>query len=548
MEADVVRQRTGRMTLCQALACAWVLAAAACLSPPASAGDIVQGTLQLRWGDARASPSGRVAMPPLLEVRLELGAGLHYRLDAAEATRAAGDLASLSNRRVAVSYLPRTKFMAGSGIDAIVPVGRLPQRATAREAGGRIAMAAPLVGGTRWVTLMCKFADVAAEPKSRAFFQAQYGNAPGQLGHYWSEVSYGAIHLADSAAYGWYTLPAARADYVPGIAGRPRADLSRLFDDCVAQADADVDFSRVQGINLVFNDELDGRAWGGGACGLLEGVHTCTRATWSPPWASDNIATLAHEMGHGYGLPHADNSDGDADTHDNPWDLMSDAWRHAAADPVLGLLPKHLAMHQRDRLGWVPAARKLFVPADNETSHDIELDAGSVVSSRRIQLVVLAGATQPDPYKAVAYTLEARRRSGTYESGLAGDAVIVHRLGDNGIAYSIDTDTPPADLSGNEGSMLKVGEYWNTPDGLHWISVVASTPTGFRLRIGPRPRVMSAPAPALEGSPPAPSARSLETARVDAGAPPGRPLRAGAACRLWARRWWAPLACVLLER
>lgn len=525
-----------------------MLVVGACLSAHATARDIVQGTLQLRWGDARAAPQGHVTVPPTLEAWLELGPGLRYRLDETEATRAAGDLSALSNRRVAVSYRPRGSIAAGPAIEAIVPVGRLPQRATARDAGGRIAMAEPLVGGTRWVTLMCKFADMAVEPKTRAFFQAQYGNAPGQLGHYWSEVSQGAIDLAGSAAYGWYTLPAVRADYITGIAGKPRADLSRLFNDCVAQAEADVDFRHVQGINLVFNGELDGRAWGGGACGLLEGVYACTRATWSPPWASDNIASLAHEMGHGYGLPHSDNSDGDADTHDNPWDLMSDAWRHATADPVLGLLPKHLAMHQRDRLGWVPAARKQVVPADNEATHDIVLEAGSVAASSQVQLVVLAGAAQPDPYQTEFYTVEARRRSGTYESSLAGDAVILHRVGGNGVAYSVDTDTPPADLSGNEGSMLKVGEQWNTPDGRHWVSVVASTPTGFRVRIGPRPRVMSTPAPALERSLPALSATPVATGRMDAGTPPGKRPRMGSICGLLARRWPASAACASSER
>jgi M6 family metalloprotease-like protein len=395
---------------------------------------------------------------------------------------------------------------------------------------------------------MCKFADVTAEPRPRAFFQAQYGDAPGQLGHYWSEVSYGAITLAGSTAHGWYTLPAPRADYITSASGRPRADLSRLFSDCTAQADAEVDFRNVQGVNLVFNGELDGRAWGGGACAVLDGAYACTRATWSPPWGSDNVASLAHEMGHGYGLPHADNSDDDADPHDNPWDLMSDAWRHAVSDPVLGLLPKHLNMHHRDRLGWISPARKVVVPADNNAVHEIALDAGSVLQSRHVQLVVLAGEAQPDPYRTVSYTVEARRRGGTYEAGLAGDAVILHRVAENGIAYSLDTDLPPADLSGNEGSMLKVGEQWSTPDGRHWVRVVASTSSGFRIRVGPRPRVMSAPVPAREGSPPARAASAAEARPTDRDGPTDRHPRAALACGRLTRRGQAFAACLLFER
>ena len=529
----------------QSRVCALVVACAGPL-PQAWADDIVQGTLQLRWGDARAAPTGRASVPALTEAWLERAPGVRSPLDVAEAQRAAGDLAALSNRHVAVSYVSRNGVGTALAIETIVPVGQLPRRALAQEAGGRIAMAAPVSGGSRWVTLMCRFSDVMTEPKSRAFFQAQYGDAPGQLGHYWSEVSYGAINLAGSTAYGWYALPAPRAAYIADVVGRPRADLSRLFSDCTAQAEADVDFRNVQGINLVFNGELDGRAWGGGACGLLEGVQACTRATWSPPWASDNVASLAHEMGHGYGLPHSDNSDGDTDTHDNPWDLMSDAWRRAASDPVLGLLPKHLNMQQRDRLGWVAPARKRVVQADNETVHEIVLDAGSVLASAHVQLVVLAGAAQPDPYQTVSYTLEARRRSGTYESHLAGDAVIVHRVAGNGVAYSIDTDTPPADLADNEGSMLRVGEHWSTPDGRHWVSVVASTSAGFHLRVGPRPRVMSTPAPPLE--------RVAAGMPVSAGAvvvgdaPLRRSLHGRPVWGLPARRWRARAACALFAR
>ena len=85
----------------------------------------------------------------------------------------------------------------------------------------------------------------------------------------------------------------------------------------------------------------------------MRGARLCKRVTWNPPWSFRNLAPLAHEMGHGYGLPHSDNSDGDDDTYDNPWDLMSDAWRNAVSDATHGLLPKQLNMAQRDRLGWV---------------------------------------------------------------------------------------------------------------------------------------------------------------------------------------------------
>lgn len=476
------------------LACLVLGAAVTLPGPRARAETVVQGTLQLQWGDPPQSLPGRARAEPQLRAWVDMGPGRRHELDVAQARRAAGDLYALANRRVAISYAPSARVMSSApAIQAIVPTDRLAQGAGAIGPDGRVMASAAVQGSTRWVTLMCKFNDIGTEPKTRDYFQSQYGNAPGQLGHYWSEVSYGKIDLAGSTAHGWYTLPKPRSAYVTTVNGKQKAELSQLFADCAGVADIEVDFRGVQGVNLMFNGELDGNAWGGGACATLDGVYTCTRATWSPPWSYNNLAPLAHEMGHGYGLPHSDNSDGDSDTYDNPWDLMSDAWRNATSDAVYGTLPKHLNMYQRERLGWVDAARKLTIPAGNQTAHTITLDAGSLAGSPNTQLVVLAMPAQPDPYKTVIYTLEARRRTGTYESRLAGDAVIIHKLENYGIAYSVDSDVPAADFSSNEGSMLKVGEHWSTPDASHWVEVVSATAHGFVVRVGPRSRQMSTP-------------------------------------------------------
>nr|WP_298127641.1 hypothetical protein [uncultured Pseudoxanthomonas sp.] len=545
-----------RQVRIRALIAGCVLAFAGILPAfPLRAETVVQGILQLQWADPPRALPGRVQAAPQLDVWLETGPGQRVPLDVAQSRRAAGDLYALANRHVAVSYqAPVTKVMSSSSarsvIDTIVPTGRVPQRAKSVGADGRVMAAAPVLGATRWVTLMCKFADIESEQKPRAYFQEQYGNAPGQLGHYWSEVSYGQVNLAGSTAHGWYTLPQPRAAYLTTTNGKQKAQLSTLFADCAAAADAEVDFSNIQGVNLMFNGELDGNAWGGGACATLDGVYTCTRVTWSPPWSFANLAPLAHEMGHGYGLPHSNNSDGDSDTYDNPWDLMSDAWRNATSDTTYGLLPKHINMYQRERLGWLPPSRKRTIAADNRDMQEFVLDAASLVQTTNAQLVVLAMPSQPDPYKTVIYTLEARRRTGTYEAKLAGDAVIIHKLEDYGIAYSIDRDVPAATLSSNEGSMLKVGGRWNTPDDLHWVEVVSATANGFVVRVGPRPRSMSSPAPVLvrpatvaaSSSPPV----SQPPRVTSVAAPADRARRRG--CDVLPRALRLQVVCALMER
>lgn len=467
----------------------------------AHAQTIEQGLLQLEWGDPPRVSPGQPRLSPRFNAHLVKDDGTRIVLDPAQARLAAGDLYALANRRVAVSFdAPGRVMSAAPAIKAIVPADRVVQGAPAMAASGRVMASAPVSGNTRWVTLMCKFGDIATEQKALAFFQSQYGEAVGQLGHYWREVSYGKIDLSGSSAYGWFTLPQPRSFYVTQENGKDKADLKKLFADCGAAADATVDFGSVQGVNMMFNGDLDGFAWGGSSCAPLEGrTNFCTRVTWNPPWSFNNLAPLAHEMGHGYGLPHSNNSDGDDDTYDNPWDVMSDGWSNAVRDATYGARPKHINIFQRHRLSWVNAARQLVIPYGNTATRQVDLDFAHLPGSVNTQMLVLSLSPQPDPYATVVYTLEARKPEGAYEGALAGTAVILHKLERSGTAYSIDADTPAANTSNNEGSMFKVGERWVTPDGSHAIRVDAVTATGFRLTVGPGapPRVMSSPLPPL---------------------------------------------------
>ncbi len=459
---------------------------------------IEQGLLQLEWGDPAPVAPGQAKSKSRFNARLVKDDGSRIALDPAQARKAAGDLYVLANRRVAIAFgAPGKTASSTPTIEAIVPADRTAQSAPVTAASARVAAAAPVNGVTRWVTLMCKFSDIGTEQKTQAFFQSQYGEGVGQLGHYWREVSYNKINLAGSSAHGWFTLPQPRSHYVTEENGEDKADLKKLFADCGAAADATVDFNSVQGVNMMFNGDLDGYAWGGGMCAPLEGrSNFCTRATWNPPWSFSNLAPLAHEMGHGYGLPHSDNSDGDSDTYDNPWDVMSDGWYNAVSDSTYGTRPKHINIFQRHRLSWVDGARQQVIVLGDLATRDIALDYAHLAASGNVQMLVLSLSPQADPYATVVYTLEARKREGPYEGALAGDAVIVHKVQASGTAYSIDADVPPANRANNEGSMFKVGERWVTPEGSHAVTVKAQTATGFVVTVGP-PRAMSSPLPPL---------------------------------------------------
>jgi hypothetical protein len=483
-----------------ALRGAWVMAVLTMCAlapvPEARAQTIEQGLLQLEWGDPPRATVGQPRLAPQFNASLLKDDGSRIALDPAQAKLAAGDLYVLANRRVAVAFGPQARVMSSArAIEAIVPVERTTQSAQVHAANARVMAAAPINGTTRWVTLMCKFSDAVEEQKDLAFFQSQYGEGVGQLGHYWREVSYNKINLTGSTAHGWYTLPSPRSTYVTTVDGKDKANLNKLFADCASAAPETVDLNGPVGINMMFNGNLDGYAWGGQSCATVRGASLCKRVTWNPPWSFGNLAPLAHEMGHGYGLPHSDNSDGDDDTYDNPWDVMSDGWYNAVSDATYGTRPKHINIFQRHRLSWVDAPRQQVIVLGDLATRDITLDYAHLANSTNVQMLVLSLSPQADPYATVVYTLEARKREGTYEGNLAGNAVIIHKLERSGTAYSIDADVPPANRSNNEGSMFKVGERWVTPEASHAVTIKSQTATGFVVTVGP-PRVMSSPLPA----------------------------------------------------
>ena len=356
------------------------------------------------------------------------------------------------------------------------------------SANGEAGRTEGIYGPQPWVSILCKFSDFSAEPENLAYFLDMYSsNYPG-LDHFWRELSFDQVNLEGSNAYGWYTLPHPRSYYVPEGG---YMDWGAAAYDCTRVAENDIYYPNYVGINMMFNANLDCCAWGGSWYLCLDGQCQNWRMTWEPPWGYQNIGVIAHETGHGFGLPHSYWNP--LVVYDNQWDVMSDVWSNSnrgGIHPVYGTMGQHTISYHKDLLGWIDDSQM------------------AVIGTGRIQTLTLERLASPqnDNYLGVRIlvddspyhflTVEARQLVG-YDTWLprqAGwdQAVVLHDVHsyDNMPARVIDIDQDG--YTDDESVMWLPGETYITPTLGIEVSVLSATDTGFVVNISNRFTAMSA--------------------------------------------------------
>ena len=430
-------------------------------APPAANAGItmtVSGMVTLVWGDgSRDRPE---SIGPIAILTDGASHRVELKLDDATLTRVGG-LLSLNRRRVTVTG---SWTMTTSSHPAAVLM------VTDLHFQDGLGPAAPeaVTGAQPWVSIMCKFSDVSTEPKTLAFFQGMYASTYPGLDHFWRQISYDNVNVAGSNASGWYTLPHSLA-YYQALA-YPSPGLDQLFTDCTAAAAPYVNFAPFVGINMMFNAEYDpGYAWGGNYWATLGGVTKTWRVTWEPPWGYANLSVIAHEMGHGFGLPHS--SFDRSIVYDNCWDVMSDTWDCATTDPTYGDLGQHTISFHKDLLGWFRAPEKLTLNVGQSTSVRLErLGTPGWPIPKMVQVPIAGSST-------LFYTIEARQTVG-YDGALPGNAVIVHEVD--------TTQTIPAVVQGTNGSAgaaWGVGSLFRDATNGIGMTVTNATPGGFTVAV-----------------------------------------------------------------
>jgi M6 family metalloprotease-like protein len=476
----------------------FVTALMSSISQPVSAQDPgpaeMGGWFNILWADA---PDGS-APPPLYVFTDDNEQKSILLMDEALAAPLGGVLA-LDRRRITIRGTQQEASALTGGVSAIlvesIALGEADLSATADSE----IQSQAVTGSQAFVTIACKFSDVGATPKSVSYFQGMYSSSHPGLDYYWRQVSYDNINIVGSAAYGWYVLPYPRSYYV----------VDNYFNSflasttCAAAANADVNFANYTGINFMFNDDLDGYAWGGTEYMTLDGITKFWPMTWEPPWAYENSGVIAHEMGHAFGLPHSSGMYGEV--YDNVWDVMSDHWtvcwetdangdwvRNLNWDATYGCLGQHTISYHKDILGWIPAAQKYTAVFNTASTSTLERLALPQTGNYKIVQIPINGSN------TYFYTVEVRKRAG-YDTYLPSDAVIIHEV--------LTTREEPAHVvdfdgngnTGDAGAMWTVGETFTDTTNNISVSVLSSTASGFQVRVTnglPRPSAFNKIAPA----------------------------------------------------
>ena len=437
---------------------------ASLVTPDGDELDRLEGVITVVWGNAR--PDG----PALATERFFLreGSGKDTELFIApDLVQAAGGARRLSGRAVEVRLAAARLAYAKRNPETAATV-----RSLRLLPDDPVTKATKAVGGPQpWVSILCKFSDVTNEPKSLSYFQGMYSSSYPGLDHYWRELSYDNANVSGSTAVAWVNLPHPVSHYASSGGG----DLGALLADCTAAADPYVFFPNFVGINMMFNDAFGLYAWGGRQWVSLDGQLKIYRVTWEPPWGYGNVAVIAHEMGHGFGLPHSNNADGDSSPYDNPWDVMSDSWYWALHDSTYGTVGKGTIGHHLDILGWIAPAEKLDI--DSTGIYTATIDNLELESTTNLRLV-----TVQIPDSTMYYTVEVRDRTG-YDGNLPDFAVVIHEVWPSRKEEAWLVDPVDPANGADEGAMWRVGECFEDATNEIEICVQSVTAEGFTLKV-----------------------------------------------------------------
>jgi len=415
--------------------------------------------IRQRSGTVEVSIAEDFARPAQLVYTLREASGRRHPLRLSQAqVNSAGGAAGIAGRSVSVAGSVLRSWtdssLAGSPVvSEEISVGQLT------PLGGPSfspPSAAPMTGSLRYVVVGCKFLGMPGEPTTPAFWSSMMGGSSPGLGHYFQEVSGGALTITGSQAPAWVTLPQPRSFYGNGSGGINQA---LLVQDCLTAADPLVTFPGFDGIILQFNEDLGGFSWAWitPMSWFVDGQMRTFRTVVLANWAATHPNTWAHELLHTFGLWHSSGSSTYAYT--SWWDVLSHGQYSTSVFGHAGNVGVHTIAGYKALLGWLPPARIYDAPPGlNQIA--LERSALPVSGSNfRLARIPIAGTNQ-------MYTVEVRRFAGYDQpgspKGMAGEGVIIHRMTvDGSILPGVSTDVAALVMDGDgNGNVNDAGAIW----------------------------------------------------------------------------------------
>ena len=327
-----------------------------------------------------------------------------------------------------------------------------------------------------WISVACKFSDVAAEPKTIAYIGDMYRFEYPGLGDYFDRQGGDYMSIGGSTAVGWVTLPHPKAYYTDS---NGEFKYLEAGDDCFQTAEPlIIDIigevpTQDWGFQYLFNDYIGSSSFA--AANKYLHVNQGSgfgRTTWLLPWAYSNLAAVQHAMGHAYGLPHSSGSYGKDD--DNQWDIMSDVWANCdrATDPVYGCVGQYFIAESKP-YAWDGKDPTVVASNSSITQQLKTISEYPSYQYGEIKIPINGSATE-------YYTVEARRQL-DYDSKMPNEGVIIYRVDSTRAvpAHVIDIDNNGN--TGDDGAIWKPGEVFTDSVDQIYLCVLSETADGYNV-------------------------------------------------------------------
>jgi hypothetical protein len=160
-----------------------------------------------------------------------------------------------------------------------------------------------------WAIVLCRFSDLPVVPQTPDYYRDLYTrNGTGGLCDYWHTVSLNTLDLTGSQVFGWFTMNHASSEVGKLHFPNDRSTLVQWGLDTAAANQ--VNLARFRSVLIVQNFGVDHGAAGNGVLIVHQDAALC------------EFGFIAHEMGHGFGLPHSNSANPDM-VYGDGWDVMS---------------------------------------------------------------------------------------------------------------------------------------------------------------------------------------------------------------------------------